>query len=172
MRPCDRLKGLFILQKKALRNLFSIRRISKHVRGHTKPIFDKHGILTVYNIYNYMTLLCTAKLLFTLKPTYLFELMHLEITPSTRNNRIYLPFLKCAQYQSNFCFQGPKLWNILSSNADLCNNITTAPSINATKSRLKKFLMLIQSFNSTESDETWNEFNNSIPKYINHFRTW
>ncbi len=46
----DRLKPLFMLQKRALRNLYGIRRVSKHVKGHTKLIFAKQNILAVYNI--------------------------------------------------------------------------------------------------------------------------
>ncbi len=52
----DSLNSIFLLQKRALRNFFSIKRVSKHIRGHTKPTFNKHGILSIYNVYNYMSL--------------------------------------------------------------------------------------------------------------------
>ena len=35
----DRLQPLFTLQKRALRNLYGLRRVSKHIKAHTKLIF-------------------------------------------------------------------------------------------------------------------------------------
>ena len=70
----DSLKPLFVLQKRALRNLFSIKRESKYVKGHTKSKFNELSILTVYNLYNYATLLHLIKLLYLKKPMYLYEL--------------------------------------------------------------------------------------------------
>ena len=57
----DKIKPLFVLQKRALRNLWSIKRESTYVKGHTKPLFQKYKILTVYNLYNYMTVLNLGK---------------------------------------------------------------------------------------------------------------
>ena len=134
----DRLKPLFILQKRALRNLFSIRRVSRFIRGHTKLIFRDYNILTVYNIYNYMTLLSIDKLFKLQEPQYLCEILKLNKDNNSRNNRIYLPLLKSNQYQNNFCYQGPSLWNSLSSHVTICNNITKSPSLNAMKNQIKK----------------------------------
>ena len=48
----SKLKQLFVLQKQCLRNLFKIRKVSKYIKGHTKPIFDENRILTVHNLYH------------------------------------------------------------------------------------------------------------------------
>ena len=163
----DRLKPLFILQKRALRNLFSIRRVSRFIRGHTKLIFRDYNILTVYNIYNYMTLLSIDKLFKLQEPQYLCEILKLNKDNNSRNNRIYLPLLKSTQYQNNFCYQGPSLWNSLSSHVTICNNITKSPSLNAMKTRLKKFLIKMQSHGIDENDQAWYELNKSIPLFLN-----
>ena len=54
----NKLKPLFVIQKRCLRNLFKIRRNSKFVKCHTKT----NGILTVHNLYNYFTLCDISKL--------------------------------------------------------------------------------------------------------------
>ena len=74
----DSLRPLFLLQKRALRNLFCIRRESKHVKGHTKSTFNEHRILTVYNVYNYMTILHLAKIIALSEPIFLCKLLKLE----------------------------------------------------------------------------------------------
>ena len=160
----NRLEHLFSLQKMALRILFGIKKVSKYVKGHTKETFEKHSILTVYNLYNYMTILNMAKLIKLGKPAFLVDIMRLDTLG--RNNRVFLPLLKCKQYQLNFCFQGPKLWNLLASKADSCNDITNALTISTIKSRLKKFLLLMQSYKHSNNEVTWNESNNSIFRYF------
>ena len=164
----DRLKPLFILQKKALRNLFSIRRVSRFIRGHTKLIFRDYNILTVYNIYNYMTLLSIDKLFKLQEPKYLCEILQLNNKDNnSRNNRIYLPLFKSTHYQNNFCYQGPSLWNLLSSHATICNNITKSPSMKTMKTRLKKFLIRMQTYGVDDNDESWYETNKSISLFLN-----
>ena len=53
-----KLKNLFVLQKKAIRNLFGIKKESKNVKGHTKPTFNDNNIFffikKVFIIYNYI----------------------------------------------------------------------------------------------------------------------
>ena len=168
----DNLKQLFILQKKALRNLFCIRKTSKYVKGHTKSTFTKHGILSVYNIlYNYTTILSIDKLFKLKEPQYLNELLNLNSEQARRNNRIgYIPKFKCSHYQSNYCYQGPYLWNLLASNASICNEVTSSPSLSAMKARLKKFLKNMQSYGHTENDVTWYKFNHSPELFLNQVK--
>ncbi len=107
----DSLNQLFILQKKALRNLFSIKKVSRFIKGHTKEVFGKYNILTVYNIYGYMTILHLAKLILLNEPLFLCELLQINKNGSKRNNRIYLPPLSLKHYKNNFCYQGLKSQN-------------------------------------------------------------
>ena len=169
----DRLKPLFLLQKKALRNLFRIRRVSKYVKGHTKMVFIENEILSVYNIYNYMTVLEIHKLMMFQEPQYLCEILNLEDDNLLRrNNRISIPFLKNTHYQNNFCYQAPDLWNLLGANASVCDNVTNSPSLNSMKARLKRFLLKMQTHGqSVESDINWYSFNHSIEAYIKLLRS-
>ena len=160
----DSLYNLFILQKKALRNLFAIRRESRFVRGHTKPVFGQFNILTVYNIYSYMTVLHLTKLIYLKEPPYLCQLLRIIEPNSTRNNRIYIPNLKLEHYKNNFCYQAPKLWNEICSSPNLCFNVTTSPTMLALKSRLKKLFLSIQEY----GDETeWHKSNRILSEFIN-----
>ena len=46
----NRLKKVFIAQKKAIRNAFGVRRVNKDIPGNTKIVFNNNKILTVHNI--------------------------------------------------------------------------------------------------------------------------
>ena len=167
----DNLNQLFVLQKKALRNLFCIRKVSKYIKGHTKLTFMKHGILSVYNIYNYMTILSIDKLFKLKEPQYLNELLNLNSEQERRNNRIgYIPNFNCSHYQGNFCYQGPNMWNLLASNATICNKITSSPSLNVMKTKLKKFLQKMQSHGLYENDDTWYKFNHSPELFLKQIK--
>ena len=162
----DVLKPLFYLQKQALRNLFSIKRASKHVKGHTKLIFSERKILTVYNIYTYKTTLNVAKLMATGIPQVLCNVLNLESTCKTRNNRLFLPKYQCNRYQNSFCYQAPKLWNLFASSPLLCNDLTNAPTINSLKTRLKNFMLKMQCYGENENDINWYKFNRSVSEYL------
>ncbi len=119
-----------------------------------------------------MNIISIDKLLKLKEPHYLCKLLRFDPESNKRNNRIdYIPNFKCNHYQSNFCYQGPRLWNFLGSNSNICNEITVAPSINAMKSRLKKFLLRMQSFGQHENDEACYPFNFSIELYINQIKS-
>ena len=47
----NRLKKVFIAQKKAIRNAFGVRRVNKDIPGNTQIVFNNNKILTVHNIY-------------------------------------------------------------------------------------------------------------------------
>lgn len=157
----DKLKPLFLLQKRALRNLYSIRRVSKHIKGHTKSVFQKHNILTVYNIYNYMTICCIGKLVGLSEPVYLFQILRLDM-PNQRHT-LFVPKLSRNHYQNSFCYQAPKLWNLLSSSASFCFETTKAPTLNCLKSRLKRFLIKMQSYGDLTE---WIDSNKNISTYL------
>ncbi len=158
----DSLRPIFLLQKRALRNLFCIKRESKHIQGHTKSTFNMLGILTVYNVYNYMTLLHLVKIIRLREPILLCNLLRLEFT-DIRRNRLYIPNFKLSHYQNNFCYQAPKYWNSLCSSTTYCNSITLAPSLNCQKTRLKKLFLKMQSY----GDELqWTNLNRFLDPYL------
>ena len=159
-------------------NTISHKRVSKHIKGHTKAVFEQHNIMTVYSIYNYMSILCLNKLLILEEPKYLHELLRLKPHGLLRNERIFVPSLKLKHYQNNFCYQAPTIWNFIGSNSSLMrlinnrpiiklNNVIHAPSINSMKSRLKSFLLKMQSYGLDVNDYNWNESNFCIVAYVN-----
>ena len=160
----DSLNQLFLLQKKALRNLFAIKKVSRFVKGHTKEVFNEFNILTVYNVYGYMTVLHLAKLIRLKEPIYLCELLHILDPPSTRNNRIFQPKLSLRHYMNNFCYQGPNLWNSICSSPNYCDNITTAPTLPCLKSRLKRLFLKIQAYGDMIE---WQNLNKNLHDYLN-----
>ena len=159
----DSLHEIFLLQKRALRNLFRIKRTSKHVRGHTKPIFRKFNILTVYSVYGYMTTLHLAKIIISKEPQYLFDLLRLSNLSETRNNRMYQPTLSLNHYMNNFCFQAPKLWNTISSSPTYCENVAAAPSLSCLKLRLKRFYIKMQSYGD---ENEWHNLNRNLSEFL------
>ena len=159
----DSLHQIFILQKRALRNLFRIRCTSKHVKGHTKSIFGKFNILTVYNVYGYMTTIHLAKLIIGKEPMYLYDLLRLADSSETRNNRLYQPNLSLNHYMNNFCFQAPKLWNTISSSPTYCENVTAAPSLSCLKSRLKRLYIKMQTYGD---ENEWHNVNRNLSEFL------
>ena len=162
----DSLRHLFLLQKTALRNLFELKRESKYVKGHTKSTFNEYRILSVYNLYNYMTLLHLAKIIRLQEPTYLCKLLKLDST-THRNNRVFQPSLSLNHYQNNFCYNGPKLWNYLSTSPTFCESITMAPSLNCQKSRLKDIFCKMQSHGDKIE---WQHENRFLQLYISNVK--
>lgn len=159
----DVLKPLFLLQKQGIRNIFSIKRESVFVKGHTKSTFESNGILTVYNIYNYNVIMDTLKLIRGNDPKYFRKLLRLDDLRAESRNRIFVPNFKTSTYQNSFCYQGPKLWNLLCQNPTLCSKITNCATIQSGKHWLKKFLKQIQAQgNSSE----WTDSNRDIDSYL------
>ena len=158
------LQKLFLLQKRALRNLFGIKKVSKFVRGHTKQVFHSHKILTVYNIYNHATFLNFAKMIFNKEPEYLCKLLNIYDPIMSRNNRIFQPSLSLEHYKINFCYSAPKLWNAMCNSMDECKKITAAPTISCLKGRLKKFLLNMQVYGDTFE---WIKANKILIIYLN-----
>ena len=159
----DSLRSIFLLQKTALRNLFGIKRESKYIKGHTKSIFNECKILSVYNLYNYMTLLHLTKVIRLQEPAFLCKILKLDTEINHRHNRIYQPSFTLSHYQNNFCYNGPKLWNCLSSSPTFCESITTAPSLNCQKSRLKEIFLKMQRYGDNTE---WLPINRFLELYV------
>ena len=95
----DALRPLFLLKERAVRNLFSIKRESKHVKGHTKRKFSEVGILSVYNVYNYAILLHWAKPIILREPLFLCHLLRLALS-EYQSDRNFQPCFKLTHYQN------------------------------------------------------------------------
>ena len=154
----SKLNNLFVLQKKAIRNIFGIKKESKNVKGHTKQTFNDNKILTVHNLASYFTVTCISKVRLQKTPTYLYELLSIDNTIP----RILLPLLNSSHFQNNFLFYGPKIWNqILPFIKDKNYNMPT--TFYQHKNRFKKFLIKMQSYGS---DTEWSDVNFDVEKYL------
>ena len=153
------LNPLFMIQKKCLRNLFGIKRISKHIPGHTKNTFNNYKILTIYNLFYYFTFMEIFKLKLYNVPEYLRLILNISLN----NVRLTLPKLSLNHYQNNFLHQGPKVWNVITSNY----TILETPRPKQVKNKLKHILLLMQSYTSNNLDHEWLPSNNNLEVFIN-----
>ena len=98
----SKLKPLFTIQKRCLRNLFKIRKVSEFIKGHTKSTFNNHKILSVYNLYFYFTVSCIARLRQLRSPEYLYSLLNIDIMISIE---LSFPYLKRNIINKTFCIR-------------------------------------------------------------------
>ena len=122
-------------------------------REHTKPLFSKHLLLTVHNLYSYR---CCNELFKVLKhhtPISLFELFTLSKRPGKETLLLYtLP-------SNSFVYQASSLWNAFRQLISLSDfNVTQS----AFKSRLKNTSLLLQKKGDVENWEPTVNFSNSI----------
>ena len=157
----SKLHPLFVIQKQCLRNLFGIRKRSVFIKGHTKNTFNVNNILTMYNLFLYFTLTDLSKIRQLEQPEYLYSL--LKIT--NEKDRMIVPLLKTSQYQNNFLYQGPKLWNQILPY--IRNEDGSLPfSLNIFKGRIKSFLLRMQSHGGSDNTNNWLPSNDCINTYI------
>ena len=99
---------LFKLQKKAIRIITNKTSKIEGKFQNTKPLFKKSNILTIQNLYFYLTTTETRKILTTGKPDHISDLYN----KSVRTNRLILPQFKYERYKSNsFIFNSSKIVN-------------------------------------------------------------
>ena len=104
------LSTLFAAQKKALRTIFRIPRISRYCPGHTKQVLITNRILTVHNLYFSSVLHAIFLSLFSNTPKPIADQIKLHL--STRTDHYFLlPLLKYTNHQKNLPFVGFKIWN-------------------------------------------------------------
>ena len=152
----NKLQSLFKIQKSCLRSFYNIKRASNHIKGHTKKTFNSNNILTVNNMYHYFTIIEVQKLIVLKSPSYLYSLIKIDDT----NIRLHLPNLKTSHYQINFMFQGPKIWNLITSKYQ---TLLDSISIKSFKHKLKSILINIQSYGD---EHTWNKSNTCLENYF------
>ena len=131
------------------------------MKGHTKHTFNNNGILTVYNLFLYFTLTDISKIRQLKQPEYLYSLLKIV----SENERMVVPLLKTSQYQKNFMYQGPKLWNQILP--FIRNKEGSLPlSLSTFKSRIKSFLLKMQSYGGSENYNNWLPSNYCINTYL------
>ena len=150
---------LFKLQKKAIRIITNQTAKIEGKFQNTKPLFKKSNILTIHNLYFYLSTTETKIFLTMRKPVQIFELFD----QSARSNRLILPKFNYERYKSNsFIFNVSKIVNnIISNGIDIY-----AMSQITLKINLKRYLITKQSA-TVHGDLNWYPCNLSIFSDIN-----
>ena len=131
--PSAKLQGIFSIQKRCIRLLFGTeysyddsgyyetcaraRTYDEHISKknfcleHTKPLFNSHNLLSVFNLYTYHTILDVYKILKTHTPISLFCLF--KLSKRDRNFVLQLPSVKLDISMKNFVYNSSIKWNSL-----------------------------------------------------------
>ena len=131
--PAAKLQGLFSIQKRCIRLLFGTeysydhseyyktcaraRPYEEHMSNknfcleHTKPLFKKHNLLSIYNLYTYHALLDVYKILKMHIPISLFSLF--KLSNRDRNFTLHLPSVMLEISRKNFVYNSSIKWNSL-----------------------------------------------------------
>ena len=131
--PNSKLQGIFAIQKRCIRLLFGLEysfdhagyyqtcartrtyqdHISKksYILEHTKPLFNKHNILSLFNLITYHTFLDIFKILKTQLPVSLYSLFNLGQRDT--NFLLHLPDVDLDISKRNFVFNSSSVWNKL-----------------------------------------------------------
>ena len=131
--PKSKLESIFLIQKRCVRLLFGceysfdhagyyetcarVRTYEDHkskkiyIREHTKPLFNKHRILNIFNLHIYHTFIDTFKILKTRTPVSLFNLFSQSCRDA--NFLLLLPRVALDISKYNFVFRACKIWNSL-----------------------------------------------------------
>ena len=83
----EKMNKLFILQKKCVRIIAGKTAKESGIFVHTKPIFRNLNILTIFNLYTYITATETAKILLTKSPVNIYN----NFQNSVRSLRLIIP---------------------------------------------------------------------------------
>ena len=121
---------------------------------HTKPMFFKLKLLTVFNLSNYFCGCFAMRILNNKSPGQIFKLFNI----SERSDRLILPRFKSSKIMyNNFVYNASKILNFLYDNAIPYNILS--PSI--FKKRLKDHLLNMQN-RSIHGDASWLQCNHSF----------
>ena len=127
------LQRIYILQKKIVRIICGVA-----PRTHSRPLFDRLGIMTMSQIYNYFIAVFMYKLNYGLLPC-IFDM--LELTSDihnyeTRQSKLYyIQYVPTLRSQKTLKVVGPKIWN------KITKEINSQCKISTFKNHLKKFLL-------------------------------
>ena len=132
--PAYKLNKIFAIQKRCIRLLFGetpnydhgefyetcarVRPISEHYAEKnfalepTKPLFNKHKILNLHNLYTYQLFMETFKVLKFGSPVSIRNL--LEFLPKNDKMRLKVPLAKLNKAKHNFVSKSTEVWNEIS----------------------------------------------------------
>ena len=147
----NRLNKLFVNQKKALRNVFGVRRANKHQHGNTKRVFNENNVLTVYGLY-YKFILAEGFRIMNADgyPTLLRQ--HFQ-TSDVNKKRFICPRVYYKDNMHNMLYAVPRIWNAVINSSHFSGKFRTMSSFN---NKAKQFILMYQSLGS---NNTWEPSN-------------
>ena len=150
----EMINKLFILQKKCVRLVSNKTERINYALPHTKPLFSKLQIMTVFNLYTYMTACESMKIYKFEIPKTLFEFYEF----SKISDRFIPPSFNLTTIKTkSFIFNSTKILNLLLKHDIKYSELSVANF----KLRLKKHLLHIQS-KSVHGDESWLPCNHNL----------
>ena len=152
---CTEFNDIFVIQKRAIRIITNRTiKIDKQYQ-HTKPLFQKTNILTVQNLYFYLTSNECRKLIMCRLPVQVYNFY--DVSP--RSNRLLLPLYKHSKLaQLSFIYNSTKIINYFLSQDIDYNSVS---SHDVFKNNIKRHLMFRQSL-SLKNDNNWIPCNTHI----------
>ena len=141
-----------------------------YTKEHTKPLFKKHEILSIHNLYPYYCLLELYKILKFRTPYSLFELLRI-LDGRSGNLNLAVPMTSLQCQRQNFFYQSTALWNkcykklLTPSKAVLHSDHTTALNLTSSefdfstkvgsfKTRLR---IMLHNLQSSGNETSWSE---------------
>ena len=139
--------------------------LKNHALEHTKPLFNKHSLLTLHNLYASRSLVELIKILKLHSPYPVYE--NLQFCPQTHHFRLLSPKYNLNISKNNYFISSVNLWNKciskLLDNPDLFSsshrshliipghnvNSDLTISMGTFKTRLKNFLLKTQNLGIT-----------------------
>ena len=148
------MQKLFILQKKCIRIVGNKTEKKDGIFQHTKPIFFRFNILTLFNLYYYFTGCLAMRLLTTHVPVNIMQMFKV----SERSYRLIFPKFSHTKIKNNsFVFNSSKILNYLLDHAIPYYIL----SDKVFKHRFKSHLINIQNL-SLEGDDNWLPCNHDL----------
>ena len=148
------MQKLFILQKKCIRIVGNKTEKKDGIFQHTKPIFFRFNILTLFNLYYYFTGCLAMRILTTHVPVNIMQMFKV----SERSYRLIFPKFSHTKIKNNsFVFNSSKILNYLLDHAIPYYILSDT----VFKHRFKSHLINIQNL-SLEGDDNWLPCNHDL----------
>ena len=150
----SRMQKLFVLQKKCIRIVSNKTKKVNDIFPHTKPLFFRLKLLTIFNLYSYFCGCVSMRILCHQTPINIFK----SFNVSVKSYRLIYPKFQNSKIKnSSFVFNASKILNYLCDH-EIPYYILTAPIF---KLRLKNHLLHVQN-KSLKGDDNWLPCNHDL----------
>ena len=158
------LSCLFSAQKKCIRSLFRVKRISILCPDHTKSTFTTYKILTVHNLYFYSVLTSIFSSLYSCPPKPIVD----QVKPHlSKRKEVYftLPLVRLSNNHKNMPYVGLKLWNSFINITSTLDLLDASLLLYWKLTKFKKFVKYtLLRFQSLNNNFTLDSFNSNLPE--------